>query len=517
MIDDGFEFPKKVTKDTRQKKDIVALTLFKNQEVKDFELIFGESDGEIQSADIPVSWCVSPTYLQAMEKAGIKDPHIFITVRENHILSDILIKKLVPITQRMTYIPVNYASEYAVAAWIVDGSVGRKKIKMLLADDDRYNGIRSHSNEYLNEGAVIGNFSEGKSYGKVPYIMNTGDVRTAPIGFISRRVDEGYITSVAFTHDIINVPKEAFAPEPSEWMRDYINLWHKGKPKDQCEFRRRAIISTVGMKWVAMIAFMITKWSAQLTIGLILMLLGWTIDVNLKYFVTKSLRHPFISDFLDVSDDSASIMESASDMWKRHRYLIHWGDDTLKMGLLLTPVNLILMSSLLFVSVRFFVGFLIAELIVVIVFDTLTTLKKTLQDFDENNIVLFTKDMMYQFDMYITKRDLGSTVFFSTVAVILISCLIIVGYVVYVILMLGLLVEFLTWLSLFLILLVAVYYLYPNPKRNNEYVNQKEIFCTFDHENKVTPEVDKIPYKYRGIKLTFNGIKHKVCRPMQWR
>jgi len=41
----------------------------------------------------------------------------------------------------------------------------------------------------------------------------------------------------------VEIPESIFANEPAQWMKDWVYLWSRYGPEDQCDFRRRAIFA----------------------------------------------------------------------------------------------------------------------------------------------------------------------------------------------------------------------------------------------------------------------------------
>ena len=86
----------------------------------------------------------------------------------------------------------------------------------------------------------------------------------------------------------VSVPAGAFAKEPPQWEKNWVNYWFRQKPQDQCEYRRRRLLSYT----VQPVAF------ALMLVVRFLMLLVSSLWLS-RGMSFKYLLHPIRYDMVD--------------------------------------------------------------------------------------------------------------------------------------------------------------------------------------------------------------------------
>lgn len=72
----------------------------------------------------------------------------------------------------------------------------------------------------------------------------------------------------------INVPRDIFASYP-EWLVKWVNMWHEDSPEDQCQFRRRFIFFLFPKMWIMIAAFLL-NWVISVAGYAVLTFCGFT-------------------------------------------------------------------------------------------------------------------------------------------------------------------------------------------------------------------------------------------------
>lgn len=162
---------------------------------------------DVQSGSVPVSWCVTKDILDAIKAAGATDPHILFCIvnprgRET--------RKLVPLTDLMTFLEFTAPGENTVLAAIVWTANSRYSVQSLYLDRDFHEwkktvADRKNRHEFWSDFNV------------------TEDI---PLDELTCKV-------------AVEMPQECFAKEPSAWEKKWVNLMWRDKAVDQCDFRTR--------------------------------------------------------------------------------------------------------------------------------------------------------------------------------------------------------------------------------------------------------------------------------------
>lgn len=165
------------------------------------------SDNDVTGGSIPVSWCVDKEALKFLSDHGCEDPQVVLVVAPGddngyHIKKEI--RQVVPLKDMMAYVDFKVSGANKIWAFI------------------SVNGKYTARNRYL--GKTNRNFDS--------YILNTDGQ--------SFYFEDNPLLAKPVS---VDVPKEAFAAEPSNWEKAWVNHFFSDKCVDQCAFRRRRLFA----------------------------------------------------------------------------------------------------------------------------------------------------------------------------------------------------------------------------------------------------------------------------------
>lgn len=171
----------------------------------------------VNNAVVKMRWCIDPATLNELKKRKAKNPHLLIIVWNNERRREV--RTLVPLDRMMHYLQLRYPGENAILATIVWNESGK------------YGELWE---------AVFSRSSFG--YGWVFVTRQGGRA------FFREHFDTHYhldATSHALARAEVKVvvEKEFFAKEPPAWLKAWVNFWFEGQPRDECHFRKRAIVA----------------------------------------------------------------------------------------------------------------------------------------------------------------------------------------------------------------------------------------------------------------------------------
>ena len=157
---------------------------------------------ELQSAVVPVRWCLSKEALSSLKARQIKKPHILVvTAANNKEMS----RQLIPLGEAMAYVPLYHPGFNRIYATIVwdskDSDFGLEKKFVWKEDGDYRTQLISEGGSFL------------------------GELRH----------------SLGLTHQDITVPQELFAKATPGWVETWVNMFHSETWRDECHFRERAL------------------------------------------------------------------------------------------------------------------------------------------------------------------------------------------------------------------------------------------------------------------------------------
>lgn len=230
------------------------------------KLIVGEENGTVQSATVPVRWCVDKDTIEMLKQRSVKNPHVLIVVahqnfENNHYCYRETSRQIAPLEQLMDYVQFLKPGKNTIVATIVWG------------DSEKPHDLWK---KYLCK-------ENGKYWTKLiyPYTQNRMAIFILP----SDSLEEAEID--------VEVPKELFAKEYPKWLQKWVNLWYETKPKDQCHFRRR-MIPAFTIQPLMVLLWLVSKTLLGSVIALALLLSG------IRKVGFKAIIHPWKRDFEDV-------------------------------------------------------------------------------------------------------------------------------------------------------------------------------------------------------------------------
>ncbi len=106
----------------------------------------------------------------------------------------------------------------------------------------------------------------------------------------------------------VDIPKECFAPEPSDIEKTWVNHYYENKAYDQCQFRNRRLFAYTLQPFLFMVGLVI-----RLIFTMFYLLIGFK-NVSIKY-----LMHPFIYSLFETVE---SVAESEL-FYKGWMFLLH--------------------------------------------------------------------------------------------------------------------------------------------------------------------------------------------------
>ncbi len=275
-----------------------------------FELHVAES--HVSSGTVSVGWCVPREVLEALDKKGLKNPQVVLIVapKENyHIRKEY--RKVVPLKDLLAYVEFRSAGENRIWGFISDDGAKATKAHLEKRNSEYTNTLLNCEGDGWT--GVVRGYPSWDDEGNRVYPDTDGRL-AEPIG--------------------VYVPRECFAPEPSDAEKAWVNWLRKGKCVDQCEFRRRRLFA-----YTLQVPVLLAAVLANTILTLAAFLVGS------RRFSLQPLLHPLTYTPLDalynVGGESVFI-RSDKDTWVK-RYAL----------LPLMPAILIAFGTLMFFLVKF--------------------------------------------------------------------------------------------------------------------------------------------------------------------
>jgi len=456
--------------------------------VPDFELFIGDKGGQIDNGDVPVRWCITQEYINKLEEDGILDPHVVIASyapinkgEDKKYLHE-MDRKMIPLTELMTYLRFSRAGKAKIYAIIVDGSEGREALH-------KYYTRKSGG----DLGEIISRYSDD-FYDDLPF-------------------------QVKKTSAYVDIPAGVFGKEPSPWMKWYVNKWHDTSNKivDECAYRRRWMIA-FGIKWMVFIP--ITAIDIIIRVIITTLLIGAGYGKKIKFFKSfRPYKYPsmyfnLITDKIEWFDDTVFIRHRKN-IIGRYPY-----SDTTPMffAVVFSPVIIgIIAIVVAFMNPNGLIGHLaLVGMGMLPIFA----------------IGVFFDILIYVIE-YILKTHIGEK--FAKLLIAFVESkwmkgliLILVGT--FIVLAGDLLIDLLGMLlmtALFTGGLLAVTVFFFNTQivqwllnkitispEQNDYRSIHELLCPKEEDN-LRPNIKYIPKNKRTIRLWYLDVKNKMCKPMQ--
>jgi len=282
--------------------------------IDNFELIIGDAGGKIDNGDVPIRWCISKEYVESLEEQGIVDPHVLIASYAPKKRGDDkkfiqeMDRRMVPLTELMTYLRFTRAGKAKVYGIILDGVDGRQQLH----------------NKYMKIGW------EGR-----PELVDSFD------DDLHKKMDY----TVTTTSEIVEIPENVFGKEPSPWMRWYVNLWHEknGKVVDECHYRQRFLLAFT-LKWIPVMIFATVNSIVRGLFSGLLALCGWHKEV--KFFRSfRPFKYPSLS--INILDGNIRWKTNAFRFKRKGLHNKFEDTTTLLSGFILTPVLWIVVGTIM--------------------------------------------------------------------------------------------------------------------------------------------------------------------------
>jgi len=453
-----------------------------------FELIIGDAGGKIDNGDVPIRWCISKEYVENLEEQGIIDPHVLIASYaprkkgEDKNFTKEMDRRMVPLTELMTYLRFTRAGKAKVYGIILDGSEGRKELH----------------NRYMKVGW----------YGRPEIVYSYDD-----------KLHKDMDLCVTTTSEIVEIPANVFGKEPSPWMKWYVNLWHEknGRVVDECHYRRRLLLAFT-LKWILVLIYTLCTIIAGAVITGLFSLCGWHKEV--KFF--RSFR-PFKYPFLSINLLDGDIRWKTNFFAFRRKALHNKFEDTtpLLSGYIFTPILWIVIASIAwYFEPNGVVGLIMMTLmgilpiaLLFVVIDTVGAVVELAMRFS-----WFKKfdNKLYEIVQWMRSNKYAKALRITILAVM--------GYLAFDILyaLMGLIAI---WLGVMVVTIVIFYVFaeainrwllnkYSITPEDNDYSNIKALLCPREEDN-LRPNIKYIPKNRRTIRLWYLDMKNKVCKPMQ--
>ncbi len=453
----------------------------------DFELFVGDKGGEIINGDVPIRWCITQEYIQKLEDEGVIDPHVLIASyasTSNDKDSNFYLemdRKLIPLTELMTYLRFSRAGKAKIYAIIVDGSSGRAELH------NAY--LRRRQGEY---DAIISTWTD-ELHDDLPFFVKS-------------------------LSEFVEIPAGVFGKEPSPWMKWYVNFGHNSSNKvvDECHYRRRWLIA-FGVKWMAVIPFTICLIIMRLGVSVFLSLAGYPKKVNVlksfRPFKYPDIKWNIITDSIDPIKDNMFIRMRKTIAGSR--FIL----DEIPMltGLAFTPIVLLFISLVVVALepngiVGFFAMLALGTIPLLALFlcvDAMIFIVEFLVKYDIGNGFIYFIE------------QIARSKYLKYAVIILIGVLIILLWK-FLLSLIGVMLIGITFLAA----LSGLIFIFNSQimqwmlnkigitAEENDYTKIKELLCPKEEDN-LRPNIKYIPKSRRTIRLWYLDTKNKMCKPMQ--
>jgi hypothetical protein len=258
-----------------------------------------DPDGQVDSV-VPVRWCISAEVAQQIKVLEINDPQLLIVISNDEKEVD---RRLVSLWNQMEYIQFRRPGAnkiHAAILWSPDGSqVVRAKVKARDDDGDytmpligrlqpKVDRLEARKTEVHSEYRYQLELRD-KLLAKLDWRLDEARKTDEEVFGVRRSFDSIKRLDAEAEFDV-SVPEAMFAKEPPTWMRwlgEFFNFWPRTKAVDQCDLRRRAILSAClipfwGMWKVLQVALWAIWWLVNL-LNLVVMLLVGMRSIDFKY------------------------------------------------------------------------------------------------------------------------------------------------------------------------------------------------------------------------------------------
>ena len=179
---------------------------------------------------VAVRWCLNKAEQEALLKVKER-VFVLISIAYENEAED---RFLCSVEEAMTHLVFRFAGKHKVFSrliWSFSDEIARRKFESILLE--RMDSV-TYSTQVLSYHHT--EFQDGFAYSVV-------DADCFSMG--SAEVVE------------IDVDKDHFAKEPPQWLKSWVNEMYNTPPRDQCEFRRRAIWAFSAQPLIILVAFVL--------------------------------------------------------------------------------------------------------------------------------------------------------------------------------------------------------------------------------------------------------------------
>lgn len=239
-------------------------------------------------AVIAVRWCGSPALIEKLRVDEVTKPYVLLVVRPFEWIGEgkrrykkyngESLRQLVPLTRELAYVSLSRPGLNEVMATVVYNKKGYGPLMEL--NPLFLRGGPFNYNVRIFKDGTDGTVELHEDLWSRVERKTRGDNLTAEI-----------ITTASDSIDV-EVPKELFAKEYPQWVKDFVGKFFSGKAFDQCHMRKRFLWSMVFA--VPYFIFAYIARLVQLVVG------GW---LGLRDMQVRSFWHPIKYGFTDVTTD----------------------------------------------------------------------------------------------------------------------------------------------------------------------------------------------------------------------
>ncbi|MCZ2224697.1 MAG: hypothetical protein LC122_13825 [Chitinophagales bacterium] len=238
------------------------------------------ADKDVTGGNIAVSWCLSKELIEELVDSGAQDPSVVIVIAPEGDSYDSSkeLRKVVPLRDLVAYVDFRYPGKNKI--W---GFISKRNVKII---SNRY--LERYSRGYSYD--ILSN--DGTEYAR-SFIVNHWDYVSLPIS--------------------VDIPKECFAPEPSQFEKDWVMWLNTSKAFDQCEFRRKRLFAYT----VQPVLFLINMF-----VKFVFFVAGLMIcskNLNLKWLI-----HPLAYDIAECFEfiGESALIRDSQNFFKRYGLLL---------------------------------------------------------------------------------------------------------------------------------------------------------------------------------------------------
>lgn len=275
------------------------------------------TDTDISGGNLAVTWCLDKASLDVLAEHECREPYVVLCTAtagdRYHARKEY--RKVVPLKDLIAYVEFRSAGKCNIFGFVVANK--NEAVKFLAKSGAFDFTITCNGNEYRD--GQYGLSIYGGFYGTEcnPELFMVAD----PVS--------------------VEVPAQAFAPEPSEWEKTWVNLMFGDKCVDQCQFRRRRIFAYTIQPVIGLV-----NMAFRLMFTIVALLFGT------RNFTFKYLFHPIqfeMEQVLDIFGGGTYFIGQGKNKFLNHARLIFMPVITLVIvGLVslvytLHAVNIILM------------------------------------------------------------------------------------------------------------------------------------------------------------------------------